>query len=190
MANKRTKEDYESAVCGCFSISEALRRLGLVPAGGNYSTFMRDVKKFGVDISHFTGQAHLKGKSCPWTKKRPLSEVLVKDSDYTATSCLRKRLVDESYFDHRCYSCDLTEWMGSPIPLELEHVNGDNTDNRIENLTLLCPNCHALTSTYRGKNIGYRRVTRFCPDCGCEVSRYSKSGYCVKCVKQHWKKGV
>ena len=52
----------------------------------------------------------------------------------------------------KCYNCNLTNWLGFNIPLELEHINGDNRDNRIENLILLCPNCHALTPTYRGKN--------------------------------------
>lgn len=54
---------------------------------------------------------------------------------------------------HKCESCNLEEWLGNKIPLELDHINGVNNDNRIENLRILCPNCHALTPTYRGKNI-------------------------------------
>ena len=66
---------------------------------------------------------------------------------------MKKRLLREGVFQRKCYGCDLTEWMGRPIPIELEHKNGDSTDNRLENLTLLCPNCHALTETYRAKNV-------------------------------------
>ena len=56
--------------------------------------------------------------------------------------------------DFICSRCNLTEWLGQLIPLELEHIDGDNSNNSLENLCLLCPNCHALTPTYRGKNIG------------------------------------
>lgn len=52
----------------------------------------------------------------------------------------------------RCSECGLTEWRGQPIPLELDHISGNRRDLRVENLRLLCPNCHALTPTYRGKN--------------------------------------
>ena len=53
----------------------------------------------------------------------------------------------------QCECCKNVEWNGRPIPLEVHHINGDNTDNRLENLQILCPNCHALTENWRGKNI-------------------------------------
>jgi hypothetical protein len=62
--------------------------------------------------------------------------------------------VEEGLKDHRCEACDLTRWRGRPIPLELDHIDGDRTNNELQNLRLLCPNCHALTPTYRGRNIG------------------------------------
>lgn len=82
-----------------------------------------------------------------------MSEILVKDSTYRNSSHLKRRLITEGYLQARCGVCGLDEWMEQPIPLEVHHVNGDKRDNRIENLRLLCPNCHALTPTYRGKNI-------------------------------------
>ena len=60
----------------------------------------------------------------------------------------------ERIFEPECATCGNTTWQGCPVPLELEHRNGNRYDNRIENLELLCPNCHALTPTYRGRNIG------------------------------------
>lgn len=66
---------------------------------------------------------------------------------------LRKKLLREGIKEARCERCGNTEWMGVPIPLEVHHINGDKTKNELDNLQLLCPNCHALTDTYRGKNI-------------------------------------
>ena len=65
---------------------------------------------------------------------------------------LKLRLIREGLFEPKCYNCNLTSWRGHPVPLELEHKNGNPQDNSLDNLTLLCPNCHALTATYRGKN--------------------------------------
>ena len=67
---------------------------------------------------------------------------------------LRQRLIKEGLKLHQCESCLCETWMGQPIPLELDHINGDRWDSRLENLRLLCPNCHAQTDTYRGRNIG------------------------------------
>ena len=83
----------------------------------------------------------------------PLHLILVEHSNYQSNK-LRKRLLNEGYKEPICESCFNEYWLGNPIPLELDHINGDNSDNRLENLALLCPNCHALTPTYRGKNKG------------------------------------
>ena len=66
---------------------------------------------------------------------------------------VRKKLLQEGYKEHRCEKCGLTEWLGNPIPLELHHIDGDKNNNTLENFQLLCPNCHAFTDSYRGKNI-------------------------------------
>ena len=67
---------------------------------------------------------------------------------------LKNMLLRDGVFQPVCSSCNSAEWLGKPIPLELEHIDGNCRNNTLENLTLLCPNCHAFTSTYRGKNIG------------------------------------
>lgn len=84
---------------------------------------------------------------------RPLSKILVENSNYQSYK-LGKRLLREKLKEYKCELCGNIEWLGKPIPLELHHINGINTDNRLENLQLLCPNCHALTDNYRGKNVG------------------------------------
>jgi 5-methylcytosine-specific restriction endonuclease McrA len=86
-----------------------------------------------------------------------LSTILIKDKLYSSSHRLKKRLIAEGIFERKCSSCLNTEWAGKPIPLELDHINGDRSDNRIENLRLLCPNCHAFTITYRGRGIKKNR---------------------------------
>lgn len=85
-------------------------------------------------------------------RKKPLSEILIKGI-YLSTIHLKWRLIEEGVKEWKCEKCGNTEWLGNPIPLELHHKNGDRSDNELENLELVCPNCHALTDTYRGKNI-------------------------------------
>ena len=80
-----------------------------------------------------------------------LVEYLEKSQDIQSNK-VRKKLLEEGYKTHKCECCDLTEWMGKPIPLELHHKDGDRNNNTIENYELLCPNCHAFTDSYRGKN--------------------------------------
>lgn len=75
-------------------------------------------------------------------------------SSYRSTYHLKDRLLKECVKEYKCECCGNTEWMGKPIALELHHVNGIKDDLRAENLQLLCPNCHAFTDNYRGKNIG------------------------------------
>jgi len=67
---------------------------------------------------------------------------------------LKERLIREGLKKRICELCERKDWNGRPIPLELDHVNGRRDDNRLENLRIVCPNCHAQTSTYRGRNIG------------------------------------
>lgn len=81
-------------------------------------------------------------------------ETLLVRGRRTPTSRLRERLLKAGLLLPECASCAGAEWQGRAIPLELDHINGDRSDNRLENLRLLCPNCHAQTDTYRGRNIG------------------------------------
>jgi 5-methylcytosine-specific restriction endonuclease McrA len=71
---------------------------------------------------------------------------------------LRRKLLREGLKDYKCESCGNTQWLDRDIPLEVHHKNGDKNDNTLENLQLLCPNCHAMTDTYRGRNVRRRRI--------------------------------
>lgn len=148
-----TKEILEPIVQRSLSMAEVCRAFGVLPRGGNYKTIRSKISKFAIDTSHFTGQGWNTGKRFkPFSKKFELKDILVVDSTYTNTYKLKQRLIKEGLKKEQCESCNNIMWLGNKIPLELEHVNGINNDNRLENIQLLCPNCHALTSTYRGKN--------------------------------------
>ena len=148
---KYTEEEFIIAVKTSTSIRQVLNKLGLKEAGGNYSITKTRIKNLGLDTSHFKGQAWNKGKTLG--PRKPVEELLVNDRKHPYQSFkLKNRLLQEGIKIHQCECCGITEWRGKPTPLELDHINGINYDNRLENLRLLCPNCHAQTDTYRGRN--------------------------------------
>lgn len=158
MAKEIKKEVYEEAISSSRSIAEVCRKLNIKPHGGNYKTIHNAIKKYNFDISHFTGQGWNVGLKFNPNPKKPLDEILVENSTFQ-TFKLKNRLFDEGYKEKKCEKCLLTEWLGQPISLELHHINGITTDNRLENLIILCPNCHSQTDNYRGLNKSAIRET-------------------------------
>lgn len=148
MKHRYSLEQFREAVNSSTSIRQTLIKLGIKSEGGNYRVVHHYAKKYQVSLEHFTGKGWSKGKSLP---RRPYNTYLTVNSRIQSHK-LRKNLIKNEIFEPKCSSCSLTTWMNQPIPLELDHINGIHDDNRIVNLRLLCPNCHALTPTYRGKN--------------------------------------
>jgi Zn finger protein HypA/HybF involved in hydrogenase expression len=150
---KWTKEDFVSAVNSATSIAQVLIRLGLHPTGANYKTIHRYVKEYELTTDHWLGQGHLKGKNHSWNPCRSLNEICSENSTYTSTSKLKKRLLEAGLLQNKCSLCEqLPIWHGQSLVLVLDHVNGVSTDNRLENLRILCPHCHSQTSTFAGRN--------------------------------------
>jgi hypothetical protein len=150
MKKRYSDEEFISAIETSISIRQALKKLGLSPSGGNYDLAKWRIKNLNIDTSHMKGQRSNEGRKFGY--KQTLDNLLIFGSRITSFH-LKQRLLDEGIFLYKCYCCGNTTWNEKIIPLELEHINGVSNDNRLENLTLLCPNCHAQTSTYRGKNI-------------------------------------
>lgn len=150
---KYTEKEFINAWNNSDSIAEVARKINLTIYGSTYTTLKDTARELGLSGSHMSGQAHLKGKTHNWSPSRDNEEVFVLGKKENNKG-LKKRLVDSFGWELRCFECKNNEWMGKPIPIELEHINGNNKDNRIENLKFLCPNCHALTPTWRGRNTG------------------------------------
>jgi hypothetical protein len=152
-----TIDQLAVAVAAERSLAGVLRRLGLRAAGGNYENVHRVVRANGLSTEHWTGQSHLRGQRNPHVPKIPLARLLVKGSTYHSNK-LRRRLLAEGVFRAFCSNCGQDEWLGQKIPLELDHIDGDRQNNLLSNIRLVCPNCHALTPTYRGRNVRLRRT--------------------------------
>ncbi|MDN5920015.1 MAG: HNH endonuclease, partial [Pseudonocardia sp.] len=145
-----TDEQLTEVVRTSDTMSQVGRCLGYRPSGGIHRMLVGHVRRLGLDTSHFTGQSWSKGRSVARTTARPLEQVLVQNSTYRSGH-LRRRLIAAGMKPARCEHCGLSEWRGRPLSLALDHVNGDHLDNRLENLRILCPNCHALTDTWCGR---------------------------------------
>lgn len=150
---KYTDNQLIEAVKNSLSIAGVLKYLGLSPFGSRYKIFNMDIERLGLDISHFTGQGHLKGKTHSWSKKRPLNEILVQNSNYTSIWLLKRRLIRAGLLRNGCYVCGIDKWCGKKLNLQLDHINGNNRDHRLENLRMICPNCHSQTETFAGRNV-------------------------------------
>ncbi len=148
--------EIAEAVRASRSLAEAMRRLGLRP-GSNRTRLKQRIDELGIDTSHLLGRGWRKGAQGPVVPATPLSQLLVQGRLITYTNQLKWRLILEGLKPRRCEICGLTTWNGRPIPLELDHINGRRDDNRLENLRVVCPNCHAQTPTYRGRNMGASR---------------------------------
>lgn len=106
--------------------------------------------KMGIE---YTGNKGRRGKSRTGESYISADHYFYKNSPIHSSQ-LRIKILKEGLKPHQCESCKLTQWLGKPIPLELEHIDGDHYNNQWENLKLLCPNCHQLTPTHSGKNEG------------------------------------
>jgi hypothetical protein len=162
------------------SFVEILIKVGLDPYNGNHKTLNHRIKEEGFDISILqqnrkkNQEIHM--KSLHKKKTYNLEDVLVENSSYGSYK-LKQKLLSKNILENKCSICDNSgEWCGKELSLQLDHINGINNDNRLENIRLLCPNCHSQTETFSGKR---NKVNNFCEDCGEKIHKQSKK--CVKC---------
>ena len=152
---KWTDQEFTEAVKNSLSYADVLRKLNLKVAGSNYDLVKKTIKRLNLSTTHMTGAAWNQGiKYRPLKTAIKLSEILIESSTWTSTYHLKERLFKEGVKEKKCECCGRTSWLGKPIALELHHINGIKNDLRLENLQILCPNCHAFTDNYRGKSKG------------------------------------
>ncbi len=148
-----TDEQLILAVKESYSTRSVIRTLGLVPAGGNYRQVKARIEQLKLNTEHFRGKGwNIGWKFDPRVPRQTLEDLLV-DGKLTQSHKLRKRLIKEGVKKPECELCGWSRVsVDGRLPLELDHINGRPEDNRIENLRILCPNCHSLQPTHRGKN--------------------------------------
>ena len=153
---KYDKEWLEELCADSYSYAEVLRKAGRKQGGGTQATLRKKIEEFQIDISHFTGQKWQDSPNQQDNKvareKYTLEEVFCKDSPVTQ-KVLRGYVKRHQIIKYECSQCGCDgHWQNGIISLEIDHIDGDNKNNEVSNLRYLCPNCHALTDTYRGKN--------------------------------------
>lgn len=143
------KDEELIEACKSRSRRQTILLLGLnYPVNSNNKWLKAKIKELKIDTSHWVGQEHLKGKTHNWGKKIPLEQILVENSSYSSTVSLKGRLLKEGLLKYECYICGINSWLNDKLSLQLDHINGNNKDNRLSNLRLLCPNCHSQTETF------------------------------------------
>jgi hypothetical protein len=144
------------------SYAEVLKKLRLKQSGSMQSRIKNEIKNLGLDISHFTGQAWCRGKNSYQDKRirnKYTEEFIFKENSEVSNKVVKNRLMSNPSFEHKCELCSIKNWYDpfetkiKPVNLELDHINGNERDNRKENLRLICSNCHSFTPTYKGRNI-------------------------------------
>lgn len=179
LTQKHSIPDYDiiQAVRTSVSIREVLEKLDLsIKSSSCYLFIYKKIEELQLDKTHITGQSWSKNKRL--VTKYPIEDYLSNRRKIQSHS-LKKRLIKEGIFKYCCSNCNLSEWLSGPIPIELDHINGNHYDNSLSNLRILCPNCHALTPTNSGKN---RKVVKKIYTCSkCDKAVYKHSKCCKEC---------
>lgn len=147
------KDKLEQIVSESYSFAEALRKIGLRDVGSNFKTIKKYVEEYNIDTSHFRGQTWNKGMgNTDYAAYNKLENILKENTNFKSDT-LKYRLVKEGLKQWKCEKCgNEGVWEGEELVLELHHINGNHYDNRLENLQILCPNCHSQTDNFRKKS--------------------------------------
>ena len=187
-----TKEELEEIVLNSNTYIEVLKKLDFVnPVGSSYRCLKDKIKKFNISTNHMTHYSNSGFRI--YTDE----EMFIKESKVTQ-SALRKRVKRDNLIPYRCAICgNIGEWNNKPLTLTLDHINGNRTDNRLENLRYLCPNCDKQQDTFGAKNktryyssnkdYNHEKIYT-CIKCGAIINK--KSSLCVDCYQKLKSKNI
>ena len=138
------------------SYSDVLRKMDLFPTSANIVQIENYIEKCGLDISQLDINrkqmfSHLHNR-LRTEKTYPIEEIFDGNHPEYPTSHLCKRLIKEGYKENKCEICGISEWMNKPISLQLHHKDDNHFNHQLENLQILCPNCHSQTDSFAGRN--------------------------------------
>lgn len=175
-------EKIKIIVPQCVNFTEVLNALNIPRQGNNSKTLRALLDKNNIDYSHFTGRARIYSKEVI-----PIEEYL-SNKRSTKSSELKERLIKLSFKENKCECCGLTSWNGKPIVMQLHHIDGNHLNNSLDNLQILCPNCHSQTENFCGNANKNKKISKkyYCPDCGKEITK--NSTYCPVCASRHSRK--
>lgn len=179
-----SKENFEKIVSESINIAEVCRKIGWQPRGDNYKIVHKYLDEYGTDISHFK-RARTNIGNVLNKEREKKAEYYLKEKSYVKTSSLKWKLFSEGLKKYKCEKCGCTHWEGKQLALQLHHINGDDTDNRLENLQILCPNCHSQTDNYCGRNAVRNTTVKryYCKACYKEIEK-TPSGLCDECYNK------
>ena len=144
-----SEEEFAQLVKESRSFQDLAQRIGYKKEGGGTQTALKEaVKERGLDTSHFLGQG--------WKKDNHDYFTFTKNSVKKNGRTTLKAIINLR--GRKCECCGFTEWLGEPINLEIHHIDGDHNNNELENIQLLCPNCHSYTDNYCGKNMNTGKI--------------------------------
>ena len=149
-----SKEQYYELITNSETLSELLRKINVVPHGGNVHTLKKVLTEYNLDYSKFNlGLSHNKGKKL--IRKLQISnDILFTKNSKHSRGMIKNRIIQENLISYRCAICGQEPiWNGKKLVLVLDHINGINNDHRLENLRFLCPNCNAQQDTFCGKHL-------------------------------------
>ena len=167
------KESLEIAIKNNKCYTDVLRELGISYRGRNIDTLKAKIVEYNLNTDHFTFVSKTKGQQ----KYKEAKNYLKRGSNIKSFK-LKEKLFRDGLKENKCENCGISEWNGNPLNCQLHHIDGDPTNNTLENLQILCPNCHAQTDTYSGSANKTNKIQRVCIDCGRPLSSRDS----VRCV--------
>lgn len=187
-----TVTELQQIVNNSSSLCEVVQKLGLSVGGGTIDTLKKRMQLHNINTSTLDANRILANASRlnAFCNSKKIDNNGLKKKLTTNSKCnrvdLKNQLIASGMLINKCYECGIMDmWNGKPIILHIDHINGINTDNRLNNLRILCPNCHSQTTTYCGKNAKKVKCVYKCLDCNTNITRGAKTGYCRKCNQKH-----